>query len=351
PEPETRVLGRDDVLLVTGGGKGIAAESALRLGQVSGCRLALFGRSDPSRDQELKHNLFRMAESGVRFSYFSGDVTDPRAVKSALQKIQAELGSITAILHGAGVNHPKRLEEITHADFDQVLLPKVEGLRNILENVDPAKVRLLVTFGSIIARTGLHGEAHYGLANEWLGLMLERWQKTHAHCRCLNLDWSVWAGIGMGQRLGVLDSLLRKGIAPLPLDNAIEHLQTMLAWKEAPSSSIISGRFGNLPTLKFDLPELPLLRFLEHPRLYNPGIELIADAELSSDTDSYVSEHAFQGEQLLPGVMGMEAMAQVASALEQSHFLPEFRNLHFDHPIVIPRNRPVTIRIAALRRK
>jgi enediyne polyketide synthase len=64
-----------------------------------------------------------------------------------------------------------------------------------------------------------------------------------------------------------------------------------------------------------------------------------------------VAEHTFQGEQLLPGVMGMEAMAQVAKTLEQSELLPEFRNLRFDHPIVIPRDKPVTIRVAALRRQ
>jgi enediyne polyketide synthase len=347
----TSALERDDVLLVTGGGKGIAAESALHLAKIAGCRLALLGRSDPANDKELKHNLLRFAEAGVRFSYFAADVTDRNAVENAVEKIQSELGPVTAILHGAGINNPKRLEEITTTDLNQILAPKVDGLRNLLESINPAKLRLLVTFGSIIARTGLHGEAHYGLANEWLNLIAERWGKTHAYCRCLSLDWSVWAGIGMGQRLGVLDSLVRQGITPLPVDDALEHLKAMLAWKNAPSSSIITGRFGGLPTLKFDKPELPLMRFLEHARVYHPGIELIADAELSADTDPYVTEHTFQGEQLLPAVMGMEAMAQVAKALEQSELLPNFRDLRFEHPIVIPRNKSVTIRIAALRRR
>ncbi len=44
----TNALGPDDVLLVSGGGKGIAAESALQLARLSGCRLALLGRSDPA---------------------------------------------------------------------------------------------------------------------------------------------------------------------------------------------------------------------------------------------------------------------------------------------------------------
>jgi enediyne polyketide synthase len=344
-------LNAGDVLLVTGGGKGIAAESAFHLARLSGCRLALMGRSDPVTDAELASNLDRFAQAGVAFRYFSADLADGDSVRGAFQNFQTELGSITAMLHGAGNNHPKRLEEITTADLDEVLAPKLAGLLHLLDNVQPDKLRLLLTFGSIIARTGLHGEAHYGLANEWLTLAVEKWREAHPQCRCLNLEWSVWGGIGMGQRLGVLDSLIRQGITPLPLDDAIEQLKAMIAWKEAPPAAIITGRFGNLPTLKFEQPALPLLRFLEHPRLYLPEIELIVDADLSEDSDAYVAEHTFQGEQLFPAVMGMEAMAQAAKALEQTDRVPSFRNLRFARPIIVPHHQPVTIRIAALRRQ
>jgi enediyne polyketide synthase len=343
-------LSSDDLLLVTGGGKGIAAESALHLAKISGCRLALLGRSEPAVDRELENNLHRFAAAKVRFAYYASNITAHEAVARAIQQIQTESGPITAVLHGAGTNQPARLEEVTPALLQQTLDPKLTGLRHVLGQLDPEKLRLLVTFGSIIARSGLHGEAHYGLANEWLNLMVERWQQEHPHCRCMNLEWSVWGGIGMGQRLGVLDSLVRQGITPLPVDDAIDHLKTMLSWKDAPVSSIITGRFGNLPTLRFEQPELPLLRFLEHTRVHHPKIELIADAELSADTDPYVAEHALQGEQLLPAVMGMEAMAQAAMALEQSEALPALRDLRFEHPIVIPKTKSVTLRIAALRR-
>ncbi len=138
----TNALRPDDVLLVTGGGKGIAAESALQLARHSGCRLALLGRSDPASDNELKQNLLRIAESAVRFSYFAVDVTDRNAVESAVQKIQSEIGPITAILHGAGINNPKRLQDITSADLNQILATKVTGLRNLLESVAPSSLRL-----------------------------------------------------------------------------------------------------------------------------------------------------------------------------------------------------------------
>jgi enediyne polyketide synthase len=358
PEAAGPVLGPDDVLLVTGGGSGIAAESALQLARMSGCKLAVLGRRDPASDAELAGNLARISGLGVKWAYFSADVTDEDAVRSAVQRIQSELGPVTAVLHGAGSNEPKLLSEITGQDLRQTLAPKLIGLRNILSAIAPDKLRLLLTFGSIIARTGLHGEAHYGLANEWMNLEVERWQNEHPQCRCMNLEWSVWAGVGMGQRMGVLESLVRQDITPLPVDEAIAHMKTMLAWKQAPVSAIITGRFGNLPTLKFPTKELPLRRFLESVRVHHPGIELIADCQLSVESDPYLAEHVIQGEYLLPAVMGMEAMAQVAMVLEaeknkagtELHLVPDFQNLRFEHPIAVPRGQTITLRVAALRR-
>ena len=49
------------------------------------------------------------------------------------------------------------------------------------------------------------------------------------------------------------------------------------------------GRLRDMPTLKVERPELPFLRFLEKPRVYYPGIELVVDAELSTATDPYLT--------------------------------------------------------------
>src|SRR5579864_6820668 len=105
-------LGTDDLLLVTGGGKGITAESALALAHAAGCRLALLGRSRPELDEELGNNLKRFRNANVKFEYFSVDLTDEKAASEAIQRIQSNLGTVTAVLHGAGVNNPKPLAEI-----------------------------------------------------------------------------------------------------------------------------------------------------------------------------------------------------------------------------------------------
>ena len=130
------ILGPADVVLVTGGGKGIAAECALALARETGVRLALMGRSEPGSDSELAANLERMTASGAAFCYVSADVADPDAVRAAVGEVEAALGPITAVVHGAGVNIPRLLATLDEPAFLRTLAPKVQGARNILEAVD-----------------------------------------------------------------------------------------------------------------------------------------------------------------------------------------------------------------------
>lgn len=343
-------LGPDDVLLVTGGGKGIAAECALSLAREMRVRLALLGRSRPEDDTELATNLQRIAAAGINFKYIAADVTDAEVVRVAIREVSESLGPITAVLHGAGANVPQLISSLDETAFLRTLAPKVQGARNVLAAVDPDRLRLFVTFGSLIARTGMRGEADYAVANEWLTNLTERWQEKHPHCRCLAVEWSVWSGVGMGQRLGRMDALMQQGIAPIPTDEGIKILRRLLDQPAEAISVVVTGRYGDVSTLKVEQPELPLLRFLEQPRVYYPGVELIADVQLSTDSDPYLNDHVFQGERLFPAVMGLEAMAQGATTLVRSEVPPVFEDVKFSRPVVVPDGTSVTIRLATLAR-
>ncbi len=344
-------LGRDDVLLVTGGGKGIAAECALDLARATGARLALLGRSLPESDAELAANLERMAAAGVRALYLAADVTDEATVCATVARAEAELGPVTALLHGAGANAPRPLSALDEEGFRRTLAPKTAGLRNVLAAIDPARLRLLVAFGSIIARTGLPGEADYAVANEQLARATERFAHAHPGCRCLALEWSVWAGTGMGERLGTVETLRAQGIAPIPIDAGIAMLRELLSRPLPSTSLVVTGRFGDPPTLEVERPELPLLRYLEKPRVHIPGVELVVDAEVSADTDPHLADHVFRGEPLFAAVLGLEAMAQAAMALAETDEIPVFEDVAFSRPVAVPPGRSTTLRIAALQRE
>jgi enediyne polyketide synthase len=159
-----------------------------------------------------------MADSGVTVHYARADVTDPAQVRRAVAEVTAALGPVTAVLHGAGRNEPAALTGLDMAAFRRTFAPKLDGLRAVLDAVDPRRLRLLVTFGSIIGRAGLRGEAHYATANDWLAEFTREMAATYPQCRSLCMEWSVWSGVGMGERLSVVESLSREGIVPITPD-------------------------------------------------------------------------------------------------------------------------------------
>lgn len=341
------VLGAEDVLLVTGGGKGITAECALSLAATSGATLLLLGRSDPATDPELAANLDRFTAAGVRHHYLRVDVAVAAQIRAALDALPG-VGAVTAVLHGAGRNEPAALTALTEEEFRATLAPKVDGLRAVLDAVDPRRLRLLVTFGSIIGRAGLRGEAHYATANDWLTEQTRRFQAEHPRCRCLALEWSVWSGAGMGERLGVVESLIREGITPIATDDGIAILHQLLADPETPTAVVVAGRAQGLPTLPLPRRELPLRRFLERVLVDYPGIELVSEVELSAGSDPYLGDHLLDGDLLFPAVLGMEAMAQVAAAASGHTTIPSLSQARFLRPIVVPVAGSTTIQVAAL---
>ncbi|WP_328436279.1 type I polyketide synthase [Streptomyces sp. NBC_00444] len=347
-EHDAYPIGAGDVVAVIGGARGITAECAAALAGETGCTLALIGRADAAADEEVAANLARLRDSGTKVGYYSADVTDAEQVAAATEAIRKELGRITGILHGAGINEPVAIGSLTIDELERTVATKVDGLRNVLDHVELSDLRLVVGFGSIIGRAGLRGEGHYATANDWLRSSIETLDEQLPQCRCLNIEWSVWSGTGMGERLGVLHALTREGIEPIPTDVGVAVMLDLLRTRASPSNVVVLGRTRGLPTIAYAKDELPLLRFLERPMLHVPGIELVVEADLSATADPYLDDHQLSGHALFPAVMGMEAMAQVATALFGDDSQVEFRDLEFNRPIGVPADE-TTIRIAALR--
>ncbi len=359
-EPRALPLDRSDVMLVTGGGKGIAAECSLSLARDSGMSLAILGRSSPQTDVELAANLDRLTAAGIRFTYVQADVTDERALRAAIAAATQKLGPITAVLHGAGANSPQPIRSLDEDAVRRTLAPKFHGLQNVLAAVDAGRLRVLITFGSLISRAGFRGEADYALANEWVSRLTEQFQVQHPRCRCLCVEWSIWSGVGMGERLGRVGALLEEGITPITPDQGVSILRRLLC-ENVPPSVVVSGRFGEPPTLRLEEPPLPRQRFLEEKKVYYPGVELVVDSHLSSQSDLYIDDHVYGADRLFPAVMGLEAMAQAAAALVGSDpatarfagtsRLPAFEKVEFLQPVTVPEGQTTTLRLAALVRE
>jgi enediyne polyketide synthase len=351
PAGQGTPLSRDDVLLVTGGGKGIGAECAIALARESGASVAVIGRSDPDTDTELAQNLARLsATCGERFRYLQADVCDPTAIEAAVKEVRTSIGPVSAVVHAAGVNKPQSLDGMTEEQLLRTLGPKLDGLRNVLAAVDEQHLRLLVGFSSIIGRMGMVSNGDYALANDWLTAEVEEAGARLPGCRCLSLEWSVWAGVGMGDTLGLIDLLAARGVMPISVDEGTALLRRLLDAAPRPVGIVATGRFGESRTLAFQHAELPLDRFLEWPQVHVPGVELVTDAVLDTGTDPYLSDHTLHGVPVLPAVVGLEAMAQVAAVLSPpAGGCGHFSDVELARPITVPADGKRTVRVAALR--
>jgi enediyne polyketide synthase len=344
PEDQTFPLLKGSRLLVTGGSRGIGLESALALARRHGLKLAILGRSSIDSDAEVQASLHRIRSAGVDCSYHRADVVIASSIREALSGLH-----IDGIIHAAGINIPERASRLTTDTIQATLAPKSEGLRNVLQSLEDGPPALVVTFGSVIAQTGLDGEAHYALANDWMRRELEAWSSRNPQCRALHLDWSVWAGAGMGDRLGSLDILVRRGISPISIASGVDALDRMICGsKPGFERAILSGRFGTSPTLEPEESDLPLLRFLESQIVRVPGVELVCEAVLSDGADPYFADHEIDGQRLFPAVMGLEAMAQAACAVQENMRLAAIEEIEFARPVVLSQGDSRRIRVAAL---
>ncbi|MET7534333.1 SDR family NAD(P)-dependent oxidoreductase [Streptomyces goshikiensis] len=349
PEPAAAetVLGPGDVLLVSGGGKGLGFAAAAAFARTTGVSLALLGRGDPARDAALRHNLQLLAELGATVRYQQTDITDPHATGRAVAEVERQLGPISAVLHASGINQPQRFDDLTEADVRAHLAPKTSGLAHLLAAVDRSRLRLLVGFGSVIGRYGLAGECHYALANGLLRQMLETEARDLPGCRTLVLDWSVWAGVGMGERLGVLDRLTRNDVTPIPVEHGLDLLVRLAAAPGLPTAVAVHGRMGLPPRALPADASGHAARFLARPRIHYPGVELVVDNELTEATDPYLRDHRVDGLPVLPAVVGLEAMAQAASVLA-GRPLRRCREVTFDQPVTVAAGATRTVRLCAL---
>jgi len=339
----------EDVVLITGGGKGIGFETALALGCQTGARVGLLGRGDPSRDGELRANLGRLTAAGVIFSYEQADVSDASAVRSAVAGIVAALGPVTVLIHASGVNKPVRFNRLTDREYAEHTAPKHRGLCIVIGALDSDRLRIVLTYGSVIGRFGLAGEAHYALANGRMRELARVLAARLPDCWVCNVDWTAWSGAGMGERLDVLDQLVRSGVSPLPLDRGVEMLIRLLASRPAAASVVVTGRLPQLDRAA-EQPPSAEHRFVRRIVAFTPGVELVTEAVLSLQEDPYLGDHRIDGIAVLPAVCALEAMAQAAAALSgrRVRCVAEGR---FNRPVMVPDEGERTIRICALLRE
>jgi enediyne polyketide synthase len=345
---------QQDVLLVTGGAKGITSACALAVAKATGVKTALMGRSLHPKDRpnhpdskEILRTLKNYANHGLVAEYFSCDVTDASAVKEKIESIQNRLGPITGVIHGAGLNIPRLACQVSPKSALEEVAPKVLGALHLHEILAKSPPKLIVGLSSIIAYTGMPGNAWYGFSNEALEVLLQRFSNDHPETQTMAVAYSIWGEEGMGARLGSMTQLAKMGVQAIDTQKGVERFLQLFFNKPSSSSSVVvTSRLGGFDTWRqpSGLKE-SRQRFLTTPISVISGIESIFKTHLSLAVDTYLKDHQFQGSYLFPTVFGLEAMAQVAVHVARLTLPSMIRieDIRLERPITVDPNNGADI--------
>ena len=228
-------LTKGEVVVVSGGGRGVTAQTAVALAKACKPTLVILGRSpEPEQEpdwlvpltetsaikraihsslndqaslkdvekhynrwmvnREIAANLRRMEQAGAHVIYHSVDVRDPDAMGSLFNTLRNEFGPIRGLIHGAGVLADRKIEDKTNEQFEQVYSTKVDGLRALLHGAKDDDLKIIALFSSFTGRYGRTGQVDYAAANEVLNKLAQFESQRRPTCRVVSVNWGPWNG-------------------------------------------------------------------------------------------------------------------------------------------------------------
>ncbi len=351
PSPALQsVLKPGDLVVVTGGARGVTAAAVLELAKEFRPTLALLGRtrveeSEPAwlssltaegeikkallshlpkntngaagngasgspspkqieaayRDvlaqREIRGHLAQFRAAGAQAVYVAVDARRPEAMAEAIAKLRAQHGPVRGVIHGAGVLADRRIEDKTTEQFDLVYGTKVDGLRNLLAAVGSDDLKVLALFSSYTGRFGRTGQVDYAAANEVLNKLAQAEARRRPQCRVVSFNWGPWNG-------GMVNDSLRKVFAA----EGIGLIETD-AGARLFARDIAAPAGGEVEVLVLaHLPKTAEAAGLAAPPMLNVAFE----REVSVTSMPCLESHVLNGHPVLPTALMIEWLAHGA---------------------------------------
>ena len=373
PRSATAPVQAGEVIIVTGGGRGVTAAAAVALATAYRPLLVLLGRSpEPAAEpawlapltddspikraildhageklspreietryqavlagRELRATLARIQATGGQALYRSLDIRDAGAVAELLAVIRRDHGPIRGIVHGAGVLADRLIVDKSRDQFAAVLSTKVSGLRNLLAETHGDDLRFIALFSSTTGRFGRSGQVDYAVANEVLNKLAQAEARRRPDCRTVSINWGPWDG-------GMVTPALKKlfageGIGLIGLAEGGDFLVRELAAVDAPVEVVALAEGGDgSETLSDPVSSQPLSEALT--------------LTLTLEEYPFLRSHIMDGRLVVPMAVIVEWLAHGALHGNPGFRFHGFNELRICKGIVFDRQTPCTLRIMA----
>ncbi len=353
-----------DVLLASGGARGVTATTLIGLAGEAALRFVLLGRTalenEPAccagveddaglkrallqeavakgekltpavlgqqvsrilANREVQETLAAIERAGSEARYMAVDVVNLESVSSALQEVRNSWGPVAGIVHGAGVIADKRVAEKTQDQFDRVFDTKVEGLRTLLAATQEDPLKLLCFFSSVAARCGNIGQVDYAMANEVLNKVA--WSEARRRgdgCLVKSLGWGPWEGGMVSPQLKAHFEAI--GVPLIPLDVGARMLVDEVAGSAPAEVELVLGGEPNSEALAAD------------PN--DAGKSYRLEVAVNEATHPFFVDHAIQGTPVVPVAMAIEWFARSVQGFGPELVLDRLSDLKVLRGISLP---------------
>jgi NAD(P)-dependent dehydrogenase (short-subunit alcohol dehydrogenase family) len=288
------------------------------------------------------------------------NLLDGPAVAAAVEEIRSRHGRIDVLVHAGGVEISRKLEDKEPSEFDLVFDIKADGFFGLLRAAKEMPLGATVVFSSVAGRFGNSGQTDYSAANALLSAMSSWLHAAHPATRAIAIDWTAWGGIGMATRGSIPKIMEMAGIDMLPPEAGIPTVRRELVSGGFSGELVVAGKLGILGA-EWDAEGgldagrmADALAALERPLVMVGRVTgaplhggLTAEAPLDPAVQPFLFDHAMDDTPLLPGVMGTEAFAQIASALCPGFRVAAVEDEQFLLPFKFFRRQPATLHLSA----
>ena len=323
-----------DLVVISGGARGVTAEVAIDLAVATQATFLLLGRSPAPQaepawlqglsieaeikralishaetplkpkeveeryqsllgQREITTNLQRMRAAGSEVHYLSLDLRDHAAVAAAIDDLRRSYGPVKGMIHGAGVLADRLIKDKTIEQFSAVYSTKVDGLRSLLAAITPDELKFIALFSSSTGRFGRIGQVDYAVANEVLNKIAQQEARLRPACRVIALNWGPWDG---GMVTPALKKLFtQEGVEVIALRAGSRYLLQELATPPGGATElVILGSHAAEPVEEVEAPR------------ENIYVSKAFDLDLSIEQFPFLKSHVIDKKAVLPLAMIVE---------------------------------------------
>ena len=309
---------------------------------------------------ERREAALRVVEAveaqGGQAEWRSLDLRDAGAVAAVVEELRSRHGRIDVLVHAGGLEISRRVGAKEGAEFDRVFDVKAEGLAGLLAAARVLPIGACLSFGSVAGRFGNSGQTDYSAANGLLAAVGSHLRGTRPGIRAVTVDWTAWGGIGMATRGSIPELMAAAGIEMLPAEVGIPTVRRELLAADPAPEVVVGGRLGILVAEPSEDGGLDAARATGGPRPAMVGRitgarvheGLTVETTLDPREQPFLHDHVIDGKPVLPGVMGVESFAALASVAAPGLRLAAVEDVEFLVPFKFHADRPGTIYLAGV---